>query len=65
MNLKTVGIGIGIALDLVGVVWILQGIGLLPGSFMSGDIFWAWVGLVSVIAGTVLAIGSARRTPRG
>ncbi len=65
MNLKTLGIGIGIALDLVGVVWILQGVGLLPGSFMTGDIFWAWVGFVSIIAGTALAIVSARRTPPG
>ncbi len=65
MKMKIAGIVTGVGLDLVGVIWILQGIGLLPGSFMTGDIFWAWTGLVFVIVGTVLAIGSARRTPPG
>jgi hypothetical protein len=30
---------------LVGLVWLLQGVGLLPGSFMTGDASWAAVGL--------------------
>lgn len=30
---------------LVGLVWVLQGIGALPGSFMTGDMLWAWLGL--------------------
>ena len=30
---------------LVGLVWLLQGVGVLPGSIMSGDPFWAVVGL--------------------
>ena len=29
----------------VGLVWVLQGIGALPGSFMTGDMLWAWLGL--------------------
>lgn len=32
--------------DLTGAVWFLQGIGVLPGSFMSGDIVWAAIGVV-------------------
>lgn len=32
--------------DLTGGIWILQGIGVLPGSFMSGDIVWAAIGVV-------------------
>jgi hypothetical protein len=30
---------------LVGLVWTLQGVGLLRGSFMTGDMLWAWLGL--------------------
>ena len=30
---------------LVGIVWVLQGVGVLPGSFMTGDMLWAWIGL--------------------
>jgi hypothetical protein len=37
---------LAILCDLTGVVWILQGIGVLPGSFMSGDIVWAAIGAV-------------------
>lgn len=35
---------------LVGVVWVLQGIGALPGSFMTGDMLWAWLGLGLIAA---------------
>ena len=31
---------------LVGGVWLLQGIGVLPGSFMTGQVFWAVMGAV-------------------
>ncbi len=42
---------------LVGVAWILQGLGVPigRGSFMIGDIFWTWAGAVLVI----LAVGYA------
>ena len=28
----------------MGVVWILQGINVIPGSFMTGDIKWTFIG---------------------
>jgi hypothetical protein len=40
---------------LVGVVWILQGVGALPGSFMTGDMAWAWIGIGLVAAALVYA----------
>jgi len=40
---------------LVGLVWILQGIGALPGSFMTGDMLWAWIGLALIVAALVYA----------
>lgn len=41
-------------LVLTGLVWIGQGLGYIPGSFMTGDRFWAAAGAVSVLAGTAL-----------
>jgi hypothetical protein len=46
-----------------GVVWIGQGLGIIPGSFMSGDPFWAAVGGVALVVGVVL-LTSALRRPR-
>jgi hypothetical protein len=37
----------------IGVVWTLQGVGALPGSFMTGDMFWAWAG-AAIIGGAAL-----------
>ncbi len=50
----------GILLVLIGVVWFFQGIGVLPGSFMTGEDFWAVAGFLAVITGIVL-IRSWRR----
>ena len=53
-------LGVGILLDLIGSIWALQGFGLLPGSFMTGQTFWAGAGLVSVIAGMGLVVLAIR-----
>jgi uncharacterized membrane protein HdeD (DUF308 family) len=45
---------------LVGCVWILQGINILPGSFMTGQTKWAVYGAVLVIAGIGLLISANR-----
>jgi hypothetical protein len=39
---------------LIGVVWILQGVGLLPGSFMTGAIEWAAYGAILLVLGVAL-----------
>lgn len=44
----------GILLLVIGTVWILQGVGLLPGSFMTGQIEWAVYGAMTAAAGLVL-----------
>ena len=41
-------------LFLVGLVWIGQGLGYIKGSFMTGQMFWFWVGVVCVIGSGVL-----------
>jgi hypothetical protein len=48
---------IGIALCLLGVVWIGQGIGWIEGSFMTGVAFWAVMGVVCVLIGGALLRG--------
>ncbi len=44
----------GAGLALIGLVWGLQGIGVLQGSRMTGEGFWARAGLVALIVGLVL-----------
>lgn len=51
---------VGIALCLVGGVWIGQGIGAIGGSFMSGQAIWAVIGAVVVVFGVVLLRGGSR-----
>lgn len=46
---------------LIGVIWILQGINVLPGSFMTGDIKWAVFGTGLAIMGGVLVWWLVRR----
>ena len=38
-------------LMLIGAVWILQGVNILPGSFMTGQMKWAYAGMVAVVIG--------------
>ncbi len=47
---------IGVLLILMGGVWILQGINVLPGSFMTGQIRWAIYGGIAAIAGVALIV---------
>ena len=54
---------VGLVLVLTGVVWFLQGIRILPGSFMTGSRFWAVTGAVLVLAGIAILWGPARRRP--
>ena len=39
---------------LIGIVWVLQGLNILPGSFMTGQIIWAVYGLPLALAGAGL-----------
>jgi Ca2+/Na+ antiporter len=53
------------ALSLVtGVVWIGQGLNLIPGSVMTGDRTWFYIGLVVVALGAVLLLVGLRRSRR-
>ncbi len=41
-------------LMLSGSIWILQGVNILPGSFMTGDPQWAINGAITAIIGAVI-----------
>ncbi len=52
---------IGALAEVVGVVWIGQGLGYIGGSFMTGSLFWAAAGLVAVAVGSSLIVLALRR----
>ena len=54
---------VGVVLSLMGVTWFFQGINLLPGSFMTGQIQWAYYGGIAVIIGVGMIVAASRRRP--
>ena len=52
---------IGVLLILPGIAWFLQGIGVLPGSIMTGQIQWAIIGGILIIIGAGLLWFANRR----
>lgn len=60
---RVVLVGTGFLLVLAGVVFTLQGVGILGGSVMSGVTFWAVAGPVIVLAGVVLTALGLRDRP--
>ena len=45
---------IAIVLLAVGAVWVLQGVGVLGGSFMTGQAVWAVIGAACIVGGIAL-----------
>jgi uncharacterized membrane protein HdeD (DUF308 family) len=55
----------GALLTFFGTIWLLQGINLLPGSFMTGQIRWAVYGGIAITVGiAVLLLANRRRRNR-
>jgi hypothetical protein len=55
---------VGVIAILVGTVWILQGSGVLPGSFMTGQSMWLFIGIIVALVGLALAYNGIRRPAR-
>ena len=51
----------GLILTIAGVIWALQGFGVIGGSFMSGDSVWAIIGPIVAVIGLILAVVGIRR----
>ena len=51
---------LGVLCLLAGCVWILQGINILPGSFMTGQTKWAVIGAITAVVGLAALIFGRR-----
>jgi len=49
---------------LAGAVFAGQGLGYIPGSYMTGDIKWFWIGSGMVVVGLALGVVGLRRPKR-
>ena len=55
---------VGILVVLVGAVFAGQGLGYIPGSFMTGEMHWFWIGGGMVALGLALLAVTIFRSPR-
>lgn len=58
---RSLVLGVGVILLLVGAVWLLQGVGVLGGSAMSGKTLWVVVGAVVAVTGLGVLLRGLRR----
>jgi hypothetical protein len=58
---STIEVVVGVIMLAAGSVWCLQGVRVLPGSFMTGSRFWAVTGAVVAIAGLAAIVDGSRR----
>ena len=49
---------------LMGGIWLLQGIVILPGSFMTGQMFWAVMGAAFLAVGGLVILAGFRLNGR-
>jgi hypothetical protein len=57
---------VGVIATIAGIIWALQGFGVIGGSFMSGNSVWAIIGPIVAVAGlllTAIGIRRARSAP--
>ena len=56
-----VSFAVGLIVALFGLIWALQGFGVLGGSPMTNTTTWSIVGPITVLIGIVIAVFSWRR----
>ncbi|WKG00962.1 hypothetical protein [Mycolicibacterium sp. HK-90] len=54
-------LAIGVIVALFGLIWALQGFGVLQGSPMSNTTTWSIIGPITVVIGVVIAVFSWRK----
>jgi uncharacterized membrane protein YcjF (UPF0283 family) len=64
MTARVIRLAIGALLVLVGLVWVGQGVGLIEGSFMTGEAVWAVIGAVCLALGAMLLVTTLRASSR-
>jgi hypothetical protein len=61
MSAKLILTLIAVLCIIAGIVWILQGFNILPGSFMSGHVSWARNGAILAAIGGLLFWAARRK----
>jgi hypothetical protein len=61
---KTGSAILGALVLLVGAVFAGQGLGYIPGSIMTGDIKWFWIGGAMVVVGLAVLGFTFLRSPK-
>jgi LPXTG-motif cell wall-anchored protein len=59
--MRVLGYLVGAVCILIGGVWVLQGVNVLPGSFMTGQTRWAVYGALLLLVGIGLLVSARRR----
>jgi hypothetical protein len=59
--MRIVMVVVGVVLMALGLIWFLQGINVLPGSFMTGQMQWAVYGAIAFVAGLLAFVRGRRR----
>jgi hypothetical protein len=55
---------LAVFLVLIGGTFAGQGLGYIPGSIMTGDMKWFWIGSVMVVAGVAVVATVLVRRPK-
>ena len=50
----------GALISLIGLIWMLQGLSVIPGSSMTGNKTWLYIGLLCLAAGIAALIIAVR-----
>ncbi len=61
--MRMIAVIFGVLITLAGVVWAFQGIGVIPGSFMSNNPPWVWIGAATALFGVALVAFGIRSGP--
>jgi hypothetical protein len=56
-----VAFAVGLIVAVFGLIWALQGFGVLGGSPMSNTTIWSIIGPITVLIGIVIAVFSWRK----